>query len=120
MRARPTMVRAKGLEPPRLSPPEPKSGVSTNFTTPASAKHPLASAVASRKHEGGALPQPWRNDKQQAGRLRAAGFFRCRDDATRRADDGVPARHDTSLRFQIAFYLITSRRSCIAPMQYQL
>jgi hypothetical protein len=29
------MVRVKGLEPPRLSPPEPKSGVSTNSTTPA-------------------------------------------------------------------------------------
>src|SRR4051812_45288690 len=29
------VVRAKGLEPPRLAPPEPKSGVSTNSTTPA-------------------------------------------------------------------------------------
>src|SRR5579862_8363235 len=29
------LVRAKGLEPPRLAPPEPKSGVSTNSTTPA-------------------------------------------------------------------------------------
>ncbi len=29
------MVRAEGLEPPRLTPPEPKSGVSTSFTTPA-------------------------------------------------------------------------------------
>ena len=29
------LVRAEGLEPPRLSPPEPKSGVSTNSTTPA-------------------------------------------------------------------------------------
>ena len=29
------MVRLEGLEPPRLSPPEPKSGVSTNFTTAA-------------------------------------------------------------------------------------
>jgi hypothetical protein len=29
------MVRAKGLEPPRLASPEPKSGVSTNSTTPA-------------------------------------------------------------------------------------
>ena len=29
------VVRAEGLEPPRLAPPEPKSGVSTNFTTPA-------------------------------------------------------------------------------------
>ena len=29
------MVRAEGLEPPRPKPPEPKSGVSTNSTTPA-------------------------------------------------------------------------------------
>jgi len=29
------VVRAKGLEPPRPKPPEPKSGVSTNSTTPA-------------------------------------------------------------------------------------
>ena len=29
------MVRAKGLEPPRLSSPEPKSGASTNSATPA-------------------------------------------------------------------------------------
>ena len=29
------MVRLEGLEPPRLAPPEPKSGVSTNFTTAA-------------------------------------------------------------------------------------
>ena len=28
-------VREKGLEPSRLSAPEPKSGVYTNFTTPA-------------------------------------------------------------------------------------
>ena len=29
------LVRVEGLEPPRLASPEPKSGVSTNFTTPA-------------------------------------------------------------------------------------
>lgn len=29
------MVRVKGLEPPRLASPDPKSGVYTNFTTPA-------------------------------------------------------------------------------------
>jgi hypothetical protein len=29
------MVRMEGLEPPRLAAPEPKSGVSTNFTTSA-------------------------------------------------------------------------------------
>jgi hypothetical protein len=28
-----TLVRLEGLEPPRLAAPEPKSGVSTNFTT---------------------------------------------------------------------------------------
>ena len=32
----PTMVRVEGLEPPRLAAPEPKSGASTNFATPAS------------------------------------------------------------------------------------
>jgi hypothetical protein len=31
------MVRAEGLEPPRLAPPEPKSGVSASSTTPAPA-----------------------------------------------------------------------------------
>ena len=31
----PIMVRVEGLEPPHLSIPEPKSGVSTNSTTPA-------------------------------------------------------------------------------------
>ena len=30
------MVRVEGLEPPRLAAPEPKSGASTNFATPAS------------------------------------------------------------------------------------
>jgi hypothetical protein len=29
------LVRAKGLEPPRISPPDPKSGASTNSATPA-------------------------------------------------------------------------------------
>ena len=31
-----TLVRVEGLEPPRLAAPEPKSGASTNFATPAS------------------------------------------------------------------------------------
>ena len=30
------LVRVEGLEPPRLAAPEPKSGASTNFATPAS------------------------------------------------------------------------------------
>jgi hypothetical protein len=34
------MVRVEGLEPPKLSPPEPKSGVSTSSTTPASGAEP--------------------------------------------------------------------------------
>jgi hypothetical protein len=29
------LVRAEGLEPPCLAAPDPKSGMSTNFTTPA-------------------------------------------------------------------------------------
>ena len=29
------LVRVEGLEPPRLAAPEPKSGASTNFATPA-------------------------------------------------------------------------------------
>ena len=33
------MVRAEGLEPPRLSAPEPKSGASTSFATPARGSH---------------------------------------------------------------------------------
>ena len=32
------MVRVKGLEPPRLAAPEPKSGASTNSATPASGR----------------------------------------------------------------------------------
>jgi hypothetical protein len=32
------LVRAEGLEPPRLSPLEPKSSASTNSATPAEAK----------------------------------------------------------------------------------
>jgi hypothetical protein len=40
------MVRAEGLEPPRLTSPEPKSGASTNSATPA-ARAGLASRIAS-------------------------------------------------------------------------
>ena len=29
------VVRVEGLEPPWIAPPDPKSGMSTNFTTPA-------------------------------------------------------------------------------------
>ena len=36
-RTKANLVRAKGLEPPHLSIPEPKSGASTSFATPAKA-----------------------------------------------------------------------------------
>ena len=38
VRGRAAMVRAEGLEPPRLAPPDPKSGVSASSTTPACAR----------------------------------------------------------------------------------
>lgn len=34
------IVRVEGLEPPWIAPPDPKSGMSTNFTTPANAVCP--------------------------------------------------------------------------------
>ena len=42
------MVRVEGLEPPRLAAPEPKSGASTNFATPA-CKNIKVSAVSLSK-----------------------------------------------------------------------
>ena len=42
------MVRVEGLEPPRLAAPEPKSGASTNFATPA-CKNTKVSAVSLSK-----------------------------------------------------------------------
>ena len=39
-------VRVKGLEPPRLSAPEPKSGASANFATPAWNLDSLAKNIA--------------------------------------------------------------------------
>ena len=44
------MVRVEGLEPPRLAAPEPKSGASANFATPASAVG-LAEPFAQRESE---------------------------------------------------------------------
>lgn len=35
------VVRVEGLEPPWIAPPDPKSGMSTNFTTPASLASPF-------------------------------------------------------------------------------
>src|SRR5262249_35461194 len=48
------LVRAEGLEPPRVSPQEPKSCVSANFTTPAApSKHPgLATRRSIAKQSG--------------------------------------------------------------------
>lgn len=45
------MVRAEGLEPPQLSPPEPKSGVSANFTTPAKYEELLTYGAYTYLHE---------------------------------------------------------------------
>jgi hypothetical protein len=43
------LVRVKGLEPPRLAAPEPKSGASTNSATPARfANHSSRAAVDSK------------------------------------------------------------------------
>lgn len=35
------IVRVEGLEPPWIAPPDPKSGMSTNFTTPAFCRQPF-------------------------------------------------------------------------------
>lgn len=35
------VVRVEGLEPPWITPPDPKSGMSTNFTTPAFSRLPF-------------------------------------------------------------------------------
>ena len=42
------MVRVEGLEPPRREALDPKSSVSTNFTTPAALKIQAAKIIASR------------------------------------------------------------------------
>ena len=43
------LVRVEGLEPPRLTAPEPKSGASTNFATPASDRHAIFPFFTKRK-----------------------------------------------------------------------
>ena len=42
------MVRVEGLEPPRLAAPEPKSGASTNFATPATRCQSIDEALNSK------------------------------------------------------------------------
>jgi hypothetical protein len=46
------MVRVKGLEPPRLAAPEPKSGASTNSATPAWPAAGHAAPLAKPRHQG--------------------------------------------------------------------
>lgn len=52
------MVRAKGLEPPCREAPDPKSGASTNFATPALSEHVIRWVVLAEKacHAKGNFP----------------------------------------------------------------
>ena len=43
------MVRVEGLEPPRLAAPEPKSGASTNFATPAVDRKTILASLTKEK-----------------------------------------------------------------------
>ena len=43
------VVRVEGLEPPRLAAPEPKSGASTNFATPAVDRKTISGFFNKRK-----------------------------------------------------------------------
>ncbi len=75
-----SLVRVEGLEPPRLAAPEPKSGASTNFATPAepalfagmpwSITKPVAECereirVPLKKFVRGLTPSYWRRMSQQ-------------------------------------------------------
>ena len=58
-RSKASMVRAEGLEPPRLAPLVPKTSVSTNSTTPASTKRGVLEGRLQqrpRQHQGKTLP----------------------------------------------------------------
>ena len=57
------VVRVEGLEPPRLAAPEPKSGASTNFATPAPAQRTPPVAVS-----GSIANQPPRIERKSAPR----------------------------------------------------
>ena len=46
------LVRVEGLEPPRLAAPEPKSGASTNFATPAVKIQPVFDTPISKGYSG--------------------------------------------------------------------
>jgi hypothetical protein len=81
------LVRAKGLEPPRLASPEPKSGASTSSATPASKppkrERPQAlgalyinlPALRQRKN-GGCPAEPSDCARRRAGALRLAPVLR--------------------------------------------
>src|ERR1700722_7812899 len=119
------MVRAKGLEPPRLSPPEPKSGVSTSFTTPASATHALPSVRTIARHERGALAQPRRDDKQPGvATTSPAAWMLAFGDQRSRGTAPVRTYKDCCRKAaygpMIALNLIISRLMCIAPMHFRL
>ena len=53
------MVRAKGLEPPHLAMPEPKSGASTNFATPA---NPHPRSIPAQNHGVPSVGRLYNND----------------------------------------------------------
>ncbi len=66
------LVRAKGLEPPRLAPPEPKSGVSTSFTTPAGRE---AAGLAQAARAGKACTHRDQGNRVKASRAKASISF---------------------------------------------
>src|SRR5262245_21206014 len=68
------LVRAEGLEPPRLASPEPKSGASTSFATPA---HDAAAPPQGAGVQHAAAPHK-RKQGFAARLLFSAGDRRCR------------------------------------------
>lgn len=68
------LVRQKGLEPSRLAAPEPKSGVSTNFTTGAAKgehyKHGSRAGQLPRPGHAARPPRGWPETAQEARRRR--------------------------------------------------
>ncbi len=88
-------MRAEGLEPPRLAPPEPKSGVSANSTTPAWHTAPTwyirhaPGRVWPSEPERAALAQVLPHDKQSSGMppMRFAHVVVCMSPLTRRSQN---------------------------------